>query len=398
MADININNKVAITTFGGSYVSGGQARLFAETVPAVGETYYWDDTGQTREGWTIAVPSGMIVTRIVIYGSQSYPFRAITVEKDGVELAPRGYASTSAPYTFTGGITGTFQIARYPGGDQAMTRIHIFGVASKVLLKSNNAFYSTDSANYNTTTKQYTPLNVTADQITPDFIETNGVLSATLLENVTIGTETFKPVDKFAKFQIITKGSNPVTLTGTKRRQCLLRSKAAYSFKGMANIDNFTTVQTLAGSGSIKMAIQVEGETQWKTTADNGVTWIPLNITIPASNYKDLTPTDLIAWNGAISAILATGIPITSVSSINFNAFAGKKIFVAFVLNITNAVDKAILTSLSTQYDGTPYLRLMKDSELNVDLIDDVTIQVTPLIANDLIKVNISNGGTRGLS
>lgn len=398
MASININDKVKITNFGGSYVNGGVTRLFADTVPAVGETYYWDDSGQAREGWTIEVPVGFAVNKIVIYGSQSYPLRAITIEQNGAELAPRGPASTSAPYIFEGNIVGTFQIARYVTADQAMTRIHIFGSASKAIIKSNNQYYSVTDANYNTTTKMYNALGITADLITPTYIDNVGSDVNAMISPVTIGGETFRPLDKFAKFQVITRSSNPTVVSGVKRTKSLIRSKASISFKGMSNIDKITAINTITNSGILKMALMIEGESEWRTTADGGKTWPAIPITIPNAEYSTLTPTQLTQWNAARDQILAIGIPVVNIVNTDFSSFAGKKIFVAFAFNVENSPDKALLTALNIQYDGNPFWRLMKDSESNIDMIDESTVIFTPLITNDRIKVNISNGGTRGLS
>lgn len=263
----------------------------------------------------------------------------------------------------------------------------------KVLIKENNKFYSIKEEYYNSDTQLFNELIIT-DEIKNNWDEYAFSISS-LFEPITINGETFTPINKFNKFQLIIKDKTTAKILGRKSDKQLVVASNSFSTKIAENIDYFKATFNVDNNSYIKMAMSVDEGQTWKTTSDNGTTWTDLTCVIPLKEYSDLTADELIEWNNALTEIDTNGFNIANIENIDFNTIKDKTIMFAYVLYQDTYDSICDNLSLDWQFDAKGKMQKMKDSEVEVSLLEDKVI-ITPTIDNDMIKVNILNGVPEG--
>lgn len=250
------------------------------------------------------------------------------------------------------------------------------------LLRYNNNYYSINESHYNSNTKIYNPLS--------GFIEDEMFDINLLLKQVTIGEETFRPIDKFENFSIVSNNQFNVTITGIKQNTSMIVASDTFGVRNASNIDYFKGYYTLSIGSYIKMAVSVdEGET-WKTaTVLGGVTtWTDLNITIPKNMYSSLTSTEKAQWDNAKDVIYNNGIDISILETIDFNQIKDKNMMFAYVLYMPALDSVCKNQSLEWKFDSRGRMKKMKDTEYDLYLTYD-NIIVTPSAQQSMIKINV---------
>lgn len=258
-----------------------------------------------------------------------------------------------------------------------------FNWGDAVLLKKNNQYYSIDIKQYNLELKEYTPLS------SLDF-EKDGFNSWDLFQEVTIGEETFKPIDKFDNFQMVTNDSkSDLSILGLKYTKQLIIASDDIPSSIALNIDSFTLSESHTADANIKMVLSINKGKTWKTYNASTLSFEDLtDIIIPLKPYSSLSSDELQQWDNANNVIYEKGIPTSLFNTLDFNLLNSETIRFAYVLSRPTFADTAETSELKWQFDAKGSLRKMTDNEHYVDVYEH-QIKVTPLIDNALLKVNV---------
>ena len=248
-----------------------------------------------------------------------------------------------------------------------------------ILIKQNDKYYSFNPSDYDTTTKMYKTVSLTDD--TSNFSDDISIL----FTSVTLGGETFKPIDKFKNntFKIISNYNigSKYKIYGRKVKSSMIVSNANFSTANVDNIKYFS----LDGKATIKIVVN-PSDSGWYTY--NGSNWIELGLTIPSKNYTDLTSEELTQWNNAKNTILSQGIAYSDLKNCNFSTLSNdsKTLKFAYVIYNENYGDNAIIKSLSWCYSKNGKLKMCKDSEYDIEITNDGAL-ITSLIDTDIMKI-----------
>lgn len=248
-------------------------------------------------------------------------------------------------------------------------------------IKQDNKYYGFSDDNYDTITKMYK--EVTLDNI--KNLEYSNLIS-NLTKETTIGDETFKPVDKFTNFQLISPYNKPKTIIGSKSKSGLIVANGdIYAGKISNRINSFTLDYTVNNNSAIKMAVSFNNGSTWKTYKDG--TFQELSITIPNKYYANMTDEEKTNYSNAKTTILESGFNASDLSSIDFNIDNLDTIRFAYVLYQDSINDDCKMSDLSWNFNAKGYLQKMKDSEVDTSFCNGI-IKITPLIDCEMIITN----------
>lgn len=257
-----------------------------------------------------------------------------------------------------------------------------------LLLKSNDKYYSIKEECYDSSAKTYTEI---AD-VTDDSFSTYGFAIEDLITDLTIDTETFKPIDKFISFSLVSVDEkSTLSLKARKSDTQLVTGSGAFNSKVASNIDYFKMSTNVTNNSTIKMAVSIDDGLTWKTTENNGLTWTNLTCTIPLKEYANLTTEELGAWETAKTEINANGFNSADIELIDFNTLNADSIIFAYVLYQDTYDSACDNLSLTWQFDSKGTMVKMSEAECKVALSDDKVI-VTPTSDQEMMKINILNG------
>ena len=249
-------------------------------------------------------------------------------------------------------------------------------------IKQDNKYYGFSDDNYDTTTKMY-------KEVTLDDIKSlkYGNLILNLTKETTIGNETFKPIDKFTNFQLISPCDNkPKTIIGSKSKSGLIVANGdIYAGKISNRINSFTLDYTVNNNSAIKMAVSFDNGSTWKTYKDGA--FQELSITIPNKYYANMTDEEKTNYINAKTTILESGFNASDLSSIDFNIDNLDTIRFAYVLYQDSINDDCKMSDLSWNFNAKGYLQKMKDSEVDTSFCNGI-IKITPLIDCEMIITN----------
>lgn len=387
-------------------------------VSYVVNSFYSTDNGSSDNGDSCGLFNGVVVdewsTNNVFYFRQSNNYIDITINND-CNIYRCGTASWSEGYQtklkiekyeneewidITGSITQNEKAITHLEWDKWITNLqrgrykfsYLNGVRldsewfiekePKVVLKQNGKVYSILKENYNIETGMY-------NEITTYDIENQASIS-NLINEITIGNETFRPIDKFEKFSIVSNETFNASIIGIKQNTSMVVASDTFGVRNASNIDYFKGYYTLSIDSCIKMAVSVdEGET-WKTaTVLGGVTtWTDLNITIPKNMYSSLTSAEKQQWDNAKDIIYNNGMDISILETIDFNQIKDKNMMFAYVLYMPALDSVCKNQSLKWKFDSRGRMKKMKDTEYDLYLTYD-NIVVTPLSVQSMIKINV---------
>ena len=248
-------------------------------------------------------------------------------------------------------------------------------------IKQNNKYYSFSKDNYDTTTKMY-------KEITLDDIN-NGLYLCQLTDltkEVTIGEETFKPIDKFDNFQFVSKYNMPKTIKGRKSKTGISIASGDIYTKVASRINSFTLDNTTTNNSSIKMAISFDNGSTWKTYKDGSFTDLSINIAV--KTYENMTTDEKTNWDNAKTIITTDGFTPDVLSTIDFNTIENlSTIRFAYVLYQDLITDDCKVNTLSWQFDAKGSFQKMKDSEITTSFSNGV-INLIPNENQDMIITN----------
>lgn len=249
-------------------------------------------------------------------------------------------------------------------------------------IKQDDKYYGFSDDNYDTTTKMYK--EVTLDNI--KNLEYSNLIS-NLTKETTIGDETFKPIDKFTNFQLISPYSNePKTIIGSKSKSGLIVANGdIYAGRISDRINSFTLEYTVNNNSAIKMAVSFDNGSTWKTYKDGA--FQELSITIPNKYYANMTDEEKTNYSNAKTTILESGFNVSDLSSIDFNIDNLDTIRFAYVLYQDSINDDCKMSDLSWNFNAKGYLQKMKDSEVDTSFCNGI-IKITPLIDCEMIITN----------
>lgn len=259
-------------------------------------------------------------------------------------------------------------------------------VPSKCLIKKDNKIYSISNDNYNISTKNYNEITIEEDKTIADVFNEKSFTIDDLFNEVTIEDETFKPIDKFNNFKLISDSDVTYTMNGVKSNKELVVASSPISIEMAENIDNVTIDSLISKESSIKMVISKDEEKTWYTFKDGS--WSLLDIVIPLKELSDMTEDELSKWNTAKESIFIDGIDSTILNTIDFNKLNADMIQFAYVEYLNEYQSTCKTTQLSMQFDAKGTFKKMKDSEYELDVYES-GIVVTPSINTDIMKVNV---------
>ena len=229
---------------------------------------------------------------------------------------------------------------------------------NNIYIKQDDKYYGFSDDNYNTDSKMY-------KEITLDDINNNlyGNTIDNLTTEVTIGDETFRPIDKFSSFKIVSKYNVPKTIIGRKSKTGMSIASGDINTKVANKINSFTLDNTVNNNSYIKMAVSFDNGATWKTYKDNSFS--DLNITIANKTYEDMTVDEKNNWKSAKETILSEGFTTDILSTIDFNTIENlSTIRFAYVLYQDLINDSCGVNKLSWNFNANGKFQKMKDSEI----------------------------------
>lgn len=276
-------------------------------------------------------------------------------------------------------------------GIVAIGELNFYYVEEFYFLKQDNKYYSFHPSQYDSATKMFK--EVTVADINSN-IENEGILAEKyyLTANMSDGTENFKPIDKFAdNFQIVSVKNNPISIYGLKSTRQLVVAKSDFSLRLSEHIDNFKAEISSSLNCSIKMVVSIDNGKTYLTTNDDGVSWTKLIDTAvtPLNTINDIN------WNTVRDNIFTNGFSLYGIEFINFNTLSTdiESMRFAYVLDIDGINGQAINKLLQMQFDARGTMKLLPDSEVDVEL-GQYEINITPKNDLGLMKINVGTGGT----
>ena len=248
-------------------------------------------------------------------------------------------------------------------------------------IKQNNKYYSFSKGNYDTETKMY-------KEITLDDINNNLYLCSLsdLTEEVTIGEETFKPIDKFNNFQFVSKYNEPKTIIGRKSKTGMSIASGDIYTKVTSRINSFTLDNTVNNNSYIKMAVSFDNGITWKTYKDSK--FVDLSINIAIKTYENMTTDEKNNWKSAKETILSEGFTPDILSTIDFNTIEDlNTIRFAYVLYQDLSTDTCEVNNLSWNFDVKGKFTKLKENEANISFSNGI-ISIEPTTNFDMILTN----------
>lgn len=177
---ILINNLCTKSIIGGAIKFGKIEDIFDGNIHDTRYPYLWDDTNNKEEGLEMNFHNPILINRIELYSTSSYPLGNVDFILDDNVIFHKDFVSFSDPGIF---------------------KILIFGQKDIFLLTEDNNEYSIKDEFYNSNLQRYYALNKNNDTMYNLFLK-YGFGFEELLNKKTISDETFIPINKFDKFKL----------------------------------------------------------------------------------------------------------------------------------------------------------------------------------------------------
>ena len=250
-----------------------------------------------------------------------------------------------------------------------------------LLLKMNNQYYSIKEEYYNIDTKQYNPL------ASMDFSAAFSI--GGLLNDITIGEETFKPMNKFDNFSIVLPvvgANNMASINAIKSKKELVVQSFDVNTTLIEKINSLTASTNIPKTSNIKFIFSGDMGDTWMTIVDGVPEYT--DCVIPKKRYQDFTNEDELHFNAAKGTIDEVGFSIDVLSSFDWNSLDLEKLRFAYVFSTDKYINNPSMQRLSINYDEKGFMQEMKDSECDIEVFDH-TVKVKSNISNPLIETNI---------
>ena len=230
-----------------------------------------------------------------------------------------------------------------------------------VILQSNKNYYSIDEKYYNSSTKNY---NAISDLSASNFSNYEFNISD-LFDEITINEETFKPIDKFESFSIISTSQNTLTVNGIKVDKSMIATMEPLSMTAYETIHNITADYTTENNGAIKLIFSFDKGNTWKTYDVSTNVWNTVSVNIPSKLYDNFTSEEKSNWDSARDIILSDGISVQNLGNVVFSTETIKTLMFAVAFSRPTYADTCILRGLNIKYDGVvTYIQLAVGSDL----------------------------------
>lgn len=230
-----------------------------------------------------------------------------------------------------------------------------------VILQSNKNYYSIDEKYYNPSTKNY---NTISDLSASNF-SNYGFNIYDLFDEITINEETFKPIDKFESFSIISTSQNTLTVNGIKVDKSMIATMEPLSMAAYETIHNITADYTTENNGAIKLIFSFDKGNTWKTYDVSTNAWNPVSVNIPTKLYDNFTSEEKSNWDSARDTILSDGILVQNLGNVVFSTETIKTLMFAIAFSRPTYADTCTLRGLNIKYDGVvTYIQLAVGSDL----------------------------------
>lgn len=232
-------------------------------------------------------------------------------------------------------------------------------MSSKFLIKMNNRYYSFLENQYNESAHMYNEI-----AFDNSAIDTYGEELSKFIQEVTIGSDTFKPFSKFNNFKLITNDSNisSVKITGVRNSQMIV-TKEPIDVSSFGRVKNLNATYNIT-NGNIKLALSFDRGRTWNTYNSSANTWDNMNITIPIKDYTSFIDKDVETWNIAKDEIIDNGIPVQELLSADLSNLSFTSLMVAIALNKQDYSDIVEITQLSIDYLEQERTKLALGSDL----------------------------------
>lgn len=254
-------------------------------------------------------------------------------------------------------------------------------IKRSVYIKQNNKYYSFSKDNYDTTTKMYR--EITIDDINNDLYLCQ---LTDLTKEVTIGEETFKPIDKFDNFQFVSKYNYQKCIIGRKSKTGMSIASGDIYTKVTSRINSFTLDNTVNNNSYIKMAVSFDNGATWKTYKDKKFTDLSINIAI--KTYENMTTDEKNNWKSAKETILSEGFTPDILSTIDFNTIENlNTIRFAYVLYQDLYTDTCNVDNLSWNFNAKGKFTKLKENEADISFSNGI-ISIEPTTNFDMILTN----------
>ena len=230
-----------------------------------------------------------------------------------------------------------------------------------VILQSNKNYYSIDEKYYNSSTKNY---NAISDLSASNF--SNYEFNVfDLFNEITINEETFKPIDKFESFSIISTSQNTLTVNGIKVDKSMIATMEPLSMAAYETIHNITADYTTENNGAIKLIFSFDKGNTWKTYDVSTNVWNTVSVNIPSKLYDNFTSEEKSNWDSARDTILSDGISVQNLGNVVFSTETIKTLMFAVAFSRPTYADTCTLRGLNIKYDGVvTYIQLAVGSDL----------------------------------
>ena len=230
-----------------------------------------------------------------------------------------------------------------------------------VILQSNKNYYSIDEKYYNSSTKNY---NAISDLSASNFSNYEFNVSD-LFNEITINEETFKPIDKFENFSIISTSQNTLTVNGIKVDKSMIATMEPLSMAAYETIHNITADYTTENNGAIKLIFSFDKGNTWKTYDVSTNVWNTVSVNIPSKLYDNFTSEEKSNWDSARDTILSDGISVQNLGNVVFSTETIKTLMFAVAFSRPTYADTCTLRGLNIKYDGVvTYIQLAVGSDL----------------------------------
>ena len=234
--------------------------------------------------------------------------------------------------------------------------------------------------------------NGSYQEISVGEVDSNLVFLDDLFREVTIDGETFRPIEKFTRPQIVcVEEVTSLTINGVKSLSELLMAANSFNTKVAEHIDYFNVEAETLNEGKVKLVVSKDYGKTWLTTSDFGATWKTLDNSVELKRYEEFTDEEVMNWNLLKEEINKKGISSDIIKNVNFNTLNSTQLRFAYCLSITSLEDVAINKSIKWQFDSLGKMKKMNDEEVEIQLTSD-SIIITPYKDTKILKVNISNG------
>ena len=230
-----------------------------------------------------------------------------------------------------------------------------------VILQSNKNYYSIDEKYYNSSTKNY---NAISDLSASNFSNYEFNISD-LFDEITINEETFKPIDKFESFSIISTSQNTLTVNGIKVDKSMIATMEPLSMAAYETIHNIIADYTTENNGAIKLIFSFDKGNTWKTYDVSTNVWNTVSVNIPSKLYDNFTSEEKSNWDSARDTILSDGISVQDLGNVVFSTETIKTLMFAVAFSRPTYADTCTLRGLNIKYDGVvTYIQLAVGSDL----------------------------------